>query len=56
MAGVEDRREHAGGIEPRAAIPVDRPVGADKRDSVQVADQAVLGDRQIARPRRAGST
>ena len=29
-----------------------RPVGTDKRDGLQIADQAVLGDRQIARPRR----
>jgi hypothetical protein len=24
------------------------PVGADERDGVQVADQAMLGDRQVA--------
>jgi hypothetical protein len=31
-------------------LPVDRPVGADERHRVQVADQAVLGDGQVARP------
>ena len=49
--GVEDRREDARRVEARAAVPVDRPVGADERDGVQVADQAVLGDGQVARPR-----
>jgi hypothetical protein len=47
--GVEDRREDARRVEARAAVPVDRPVGADEHDGVQVTDQAVLGDRQIAR-------
>jgi hypothetical protein len=47
--GVEDRRKHARRVEPRAAAPVDRPIGTDKRDRVQVADQAVLGDRQVQR-------
>ena len=28
----------------RAAVPVDRPVGADERNGVQIADQAVLDD------------
>ena len=49
--GVEDRREDARRVEARAAVPVDRPVGAHERDRVQVADQSVLGDRQVARPR-----
>ena len=52
---VEDGRENARRIETRAAIPVDRPVGADKRDGVQVTDQAVLGDGQIARLRNRAS-
>jgi hypothetical protein len=26
----------------RVAVPVDRPVGADERNGVQIADQAVL--------------
>ena len=51
VVGVEDRREDARRVEARAAVPVDRPVGADERDGVQVADQAVLGDGQVARPR-----
>jgi hypothetical protein len=51
VVGVEDRREDARRVEARAAVPVDRPVGPDERDGVQVADQAVLGDRQVARPR-----
>ena len=50
--GVEDRREHARRVKARAAVPVDRPVGADERDGVQVADQAVFCDGQVARPRR----
>jgi hypothetical protein len=33
----------------RAAVPVDRPVGADERDGVQITNQAVLGDGQVAR-------
>jgi len=31
-------------------LPVDRPVGAEERHRVQVADQAVLGAGQVARP------
>jgi hypothetical protein len=50
VVGVEDRREDARRVEARAAIPVDRRVGADERDRVQVTDQAVLGDGQVARP------
>jgi hypothetical protein len=50
--GVEDRREDARRVEARAAVPVDRPVGADQRDGMQIADQAVLGDGQVARARR----
>ena len=46
---VEDRPEHARGVERGAAVPVDRPVGADERDRVEVADQPVLGDRQVVR-------
>ena len=44
---VEDRAEHARRVERRAAVPVDRPVRADERDRVQVADQSVLGDREV---------
>ena len=45
---VEDRGEHARRVEPRAAVPVDRPVGADQGGGSQIADQAVVGDRRIA--------
>ena len=48
--GVEDRREDTRRVETRTAVPVDRPIGAHQCDGVQVADQAVLGDRQVARP------
>ena len=34
VVGVEDRREDARRIKARAAVPVDRPVGADERDGV----------------------
>ncbi len=51
--GVEDRPEDTRRVETRTAVPVDRPVGAYECDSVQVADQAVLGDREVPRPRRA---
>jgi hypothetical protein len=47
--GVEDGPEHARRVEAGAAVPVDRAVGADERDRVQVADQAVLRDRQVTR-------
>ncbi len=47
MVGVQDRAEDARRVEARAAVPVDRPVGADERDRVQVADQPVLGDGQV---------
>ncbi len=46
---VEDRREHARRVEARAAVPVDRPVRADERDGAEVADDAVLGDREVLR-------
>src|SRR2546429_5172506 len=48
--GVEDRGEDARRVEPRAAVPVNRPVSPDERDGVQITDQAMLGDRQVARP------
>jgi hypothetical protein len=47
LVPVEDRREHARRVEPRTAIPIDGPVGAHQGDRVQVADQAVLGDRKV---------
>ena len=37
----------------RAAVPVDRPVGADERGRVEVADDPVLGDREVAGERGA---
>jgi hypothetical protein len=46
---VEDRAEDARRVEPGAAVPVDRPVGADERDRPQVADHPVLGNRQVGR-------
>ena len=46
---VEDRAEHARRVEARAAVPVDPSVRADQRDAVQIADDAVLGDRQVIR-------
>ena len=46
---VENGAEDARRIEARAAVPVDRAVGADEGDRVQVADDAVLGDRQVVR-------
>jgi hypothetical protein len=48
---VEDRPEDARRIEARAAVPVDRAAGAHERDRVQVADHAVLGDRQVGAQR-----
>ena len=45
---VEQRREHARGVEPRAAEPVDGAVGGHQRGGLQVTDQPVLGDRRIA--------
>ncbi len=54
LLGVEDRREDAGRVEPRAAEPVDGAVGADERDAVQVADHAVLGDGQVGAHRAGG--
>ena len=46
-AGIEDRGEDARGVKARTAIPVDRSIGADKRDAAEVADQSVIGDRKI---------
>ena len=54
VAGVEDRAEHARRVERRAAVPVDRARGADERDRVQVAYEAVLGDRQVLQREIAG--
>ena len=51
---VEDRAEDARRVEVRAAVPVDRAVGAHERRRVEVADDPVLGDREVARERGAG--
>ena len=48
VLGVEDRAEQAGGIEALGAEPVDRALVADERDAVQVADDPVVLDRQVA--------
>ena len=48
LVGVEDRREDARGVEPLGAVPVDRPVGADQGNGVEIADDAVLGDGKVA--------
>jgi hypothetical protein len=45
---VEDRREHAWRVEAGTAVPVDRPLGPNQGDRVQVADEPVLCDWQIA--------
>jgi len=42
--GVEDRSEHARRVEAWAAVPIDRAIGADKGDRVQVTDHSMLGD------------
>ena len=47
LLGVEDGAEHARRVERGAAVPVDRAGRADERDRVEVADQSVLGDRQV---------
>ena len=52
--GVEDRSEHARPVEAVGAEPVDRAVGADERGRVQVADDAVLRDRQVVMTRGVG--
>jgi len=47
VLAVEDGAEDARGVEARAAVPVDRAVGADQGDRVEITDDAVFGDRQI---------
>ena len=48
---VQDRTEHARGIEPREAEPVDRPVQPDQRGGPQVPDDAVVLDRRLSQSR-----
>jgi hypothetical protein len=45
---VEQRGEHTRRVEARAAEPVDGAVGGDQRGGLEIADQAVLGNRRIA--------
>jgi hypothetical protein len=45
---VEDRTEHRRRIKALWAVPVDRAVGSDERRAVEIADDAVLGHRQIS--------
>src|SRR5918994_795316 len=47
---VEECPEQARGVETRAAVPVNRPLGAYECDSMEVADEAVFGYRQGAAP------
>jgi hypothetical protein len=49
--GIEDCGEHARRVEARAAVPVDRPFAAYQSNAVKVADDPVLGDREIAQAR-----
>src|SRR5689334_20762305 len=44
---VEDRPEDARGVNPGTAVPVDRAISPDESHAMQVADQAVIGDRKI---------
>ena len=46
VLGAEEGREAGGGVEARQAQPVDRPVPADQRRGVPVADQRVVLDGQ----------
>jgi hypothetical protein len=45
---VEQRAEHAGRVEPRAAPPVHGAVGGDQRGGLQIPDQPMLGNRRVA--------
>src|SRR5262245_52934348 len=47
LARVENRCEDAGRVETRCAVPVDRAVGTDKRDRVEVSDYAMFRDGQV---------
>src|SRR4051794_40854862 len=41
---AQEACEHGGGVEPRQAQPVDRPVDADQRRGLQVTDEPVVLD------------
>ena len=48
---VQQGGEHGRRIEARTAEPIHRAVGRDQRRSLEISDQAVLGDRWIAHVR-----
>src|SRR5918911_839623 len=45
---IEECPEQARGVETRAAVPVNRPLGAHECDGMEVADEAMFGYRQAA--------
>jgi hypothetical protein len=45
---VQQRGEHAGGVETRGAEPVHGPLAAHQRSRLQVTDQPVVSDRRVA--------
>ena len=47
LVRVEQRGEHARGVEPRAAEPVHGPVGRYQGRRLQVSDQAVVADVRV---------
>jgi hypothetical protein len=47
VLGVQERPEHARGVEAGQAQPVDGPVRADERGRLEVADQAVVADERV---------
>jgi len=49
LVRVEQGREHAGGVEPGTAEPVDAAVGGHQRCGLQVTDQPVVADLGVAR-------
>ena len=44
---VQERAEHAGGVERRAAMPVDGAVGSHQGHAVQVTDQSMVSDIRV---------
>jgi hypothetical protein len=46
---VQQGAEHTGRVERRAAMPVDGAVGSDQGHAVQVTDQPMLRNGQVAR-------
>ena len=47
VVGVEDRGEDGRGVESWETAPIDRAVAADERAGLEVADQAVVGERFV---------